>query len=353
MTPPPSARRFFFVLLVISVVLVAAVVLPIAGALFLAAVAASILVPLHRRLARRLGGRPGVAAALVVIGVLLLIVGPIVILSASMLGEINDGVRFIYDTVRSEGVVGLIAELPLPLQDLATRILERIGDLRGGIEQQLSASAPKAAAVVGAAVLATGSLIFQLAMMLVALFFLLIHGDDLVNWIGSVSPMGQSRTRELIREFNKVSYAVIIATVLTAAVQAAAALAGYLIARVPHPVFFTSLTFIVALIPLIGAASVCLFAALILLVTGHGYMAIFLALWGVIVVGLIDNIVKPYLMRGELEMGGAVVFFALIGGLVAFGPLGLLIGPLAVSFFLALLRIYERDFKAKLGSESN
>ena len=94
----------------------------------------------------------------------------------------------------------------------------------------------------------------------------------------------------------------------------------------------------------IGAAGVCLFAALILLATGHPYMSLFLAIWGVAVVGLIDNVVKPLLIKGELEMGGAVVFFALIGGIGAFGMVGLLIGPLAVATFLTLLRMYRRDY---------
>jgi predicted PurR-regulated permease PerM len=73
-------------------------------------------------------------------------------------------------------------------------------------------------------------------------------------------------------------------------------------------------------------------------------MALFLAAWGLVVVALVDNVVKPLLIRGGMETHGAIVFFALIGGLAAFGPIGLLIGPLVVSLFLALLRMYHRDF---------
>jgi predicted PurR-regulated permease PerM len=182
-------------------------------------------------------------------------------------------------------------------------------------------------------------------MMHIALFFLLVNGDKLLAWLDSVSPLRPGQTRELYDEFKKVSYAVIVATLVTAFVQALVAFVGYLIAKVPHPIFFATVTFFIAMIPAIGAAGVCLFAALILLITGHPYMAIFLAAWGLVVVGLIDNVVKPYLIKGDLEMGGAVVFFALIGGIGAFGMVGLLIGPLAVAFFLALLRMYQRDFK--------
>ena len=126
--------------------------------------------------------------------------------------------------------------------------------------------------------------------------------------------------------------------------QALAALIGYFIAGVPSPIFFGLVTFFVAFIPAIGAAVVCLVAALLLLVTGHPYMAIFLAAWGMVVVGLADNLIEPLLIRRGLELHGAVVFFALLGGLAAFGAIGILLGPLVVAFFLALLRIYHRDY---------
>ena len=142
-----------------------------------------------------------------------------------------------------------------------------------------------------------------------------------------------------------MSFTVIVSTVATAGVQALAALIGYLIARVPHPLFFAGVTFFVAFIPAIGAAVVCLAAAGLLVLMGHPYMALFLAIWAMAVVGLVDNIVKPYLIKAGMQMRGGVVFFALLGGIGAFGPLGLLIGPLVVALLLALIRIYDRDFK--------
>jgi predicted PurR-regulated permease PerM len=154
----------------------------------------------------------------------------------------------------------------------------------------------------------------------------------------------KGQTRELMSEFRKVSYAVLVSTVVTAAVQAAAAFVGYLIASVPYALFFTGVTFFFAMIPVVGAAVIVLFAAFILLVTGHPGMAAFLAAWGILVVGLVDNVVKPWLIKGDIEMHGAVVFFALIGGIAAFGMIGLLVGPLAVALFLAILRIWRRDF---------
>jgi len=253
----------------------------------------------------------------------------------------------------TRGVSGLVERLPEPVQNIANDGLRRLAEISGGgaqgidIGKRIEEQGARAAAAVGAVLSATSSFLFQATMMLIAFFFLLVEGDSLMAWIDETSPLGRGRTKELLAEFRKVSYAVIVSTVITSALQAVAALVGYLIARVPHPIFFTIATFLVAFIPAIGAASGCIVAALLLLATGHPYMAIFLAVWGVGVVGLVDNLVKPFLIKGGMQMPGSVVFFSLIGGLATFGAVGLLLGPLAVALFLALVRMYRRDFSTE------
>ena len=320
-----------------------AIVWPMASALLVAAVLAVVLAPLQVRLARWLRGRPKLAAGLLVFAVLFLVIAPLVALSAVVVNEATAGVKFIVETVRGEGFDGLIQRLPPQLQHLANEAQAAVGDVGRFIEDNISAQAGRAASAVGTALAATGAFIVQAALMLLALFFLLVAGKDLLTWLDEVSPLGRANTRELIDEFRKVSYAVIVSTLISAAAQALAALVGYLLTGVPHPVFFTGLTFFAALVPA-GAPTVSVLAALLLLVTGHPYTALFLALWSVLVVGMVDNVVKPFVMKGDIEMHGAVLFFALIGGIAAFGMVGLLLGPLAIALFLAILRIYRRDF---------
>ena len=221
-------------------------------------------------------------------------------------------------------------------------------DLRKTIQDRANQGASKVAAALGGALAATWSVVFDTIMMLIALFFFLVQGQELVAWLDRVLPLRPGQTQELLQEFKRTSYAVVVSTMVTAAVQALAALIGYLIARVPHPIFFAGLTFFGALIPAIGAAGFALLAAGILLLTGHPYMALFLAIWAVTVVALVDNVVKPILLRGGMNMPGAVVFFALIGGLGAFGPIGLVLGPLTIAFFVALLRMYQTEHAPKV-----
>jgi predicted PurR-regulated permease PerM len=203
---------------------------------------------------------------------------------------------------------------------------------------------------VTAALAATGGMLLQTVMMLIALFFLLVDGPDLVDWMEQVSPLRPGQTKEILLEFKKVSASVLVSTIATAGVQALAALIGYLIAGVPHAFFFTTMTFFLAFIPAIGAGGVCLIAALLIFVQGHPGMAIFLVLWGIVVVGLVDNLIKPLLVKRGMHMHGAIVFFALLGGLAAFGTVGLVLGPLIIAAFLALVRIYQRDFPTRLSA---
>ncbi len=342
-----TARRVFIGLVLVSVALLALVVSPFATALFLAAVLAGALYPLQLRLTRLVRGRAGLSSGLLVVGVALVLLVPVGGLTAVIVKEVSAGYRWAAQTVRSEGMHGLIERLPDQLEEPVRRLLDRLdveeGPLGEQIGSQATAQGGRAATAVTGFLSATGSLVLQGVMMLIALYFLLVDGARLVAWLEQVAPLEPGQTVELLLEFRKVSVAVLFSSVATAAVQALAAQIGYFIARVPQPVFFGALTFFVALIPAVGATSVCLAASVLLLATGHQWMALFLAIWGLVVVGLVDNVVKPLLVKRGLTMHGAVVFFALLGGLSVFGPVGLLLGPMVVAFFLALVRIYQRQ----------
>lgn len=348
MATAQAARRTLIGLIAVAAALVAWIALPFSDALFLAAVLAGALEPLERRLTRRLGGRRALVSALLCFGVLFVLVVPIAALVAFIVVQVVAGVDVVTDILRSEGLQGLVGRLPSLLRAPAERFVERLETEGRGLAEvladQLGAHGASAAEAMTGVLGMLGSLAFQLAMMLIALFFLLFDGWRLVRWVEGVTPLAAGQTLEILREFRSVTFAVLVSSIATAGVQTLAALVGYLIARVPVPFFFAALTFVLALIPAIGATVVCLAAALLLLATGHPWAALFLALWGILVVGISDNLVKPLLVKRGLHLHGAIVFFALLGGLAVFGPTGLLLGPLAVAFFLSLIRIYERDY---------
>jgi predicted PurR-regulated permease PerM len=338
-----AARWTLLVLTVIAIGLLALIVKPFASALFVAAVMAGALHPWYERLVARLRGRRQVAAGFTTVAVLLVVVLPLALISVVLAKEVADGVAYVQRTLRSEGVQGLVNDLPRPLRALAEKAGGQLPQDSAELHQLTDQQRGRAAAAVRGMLSATWGVVVQMVMMLIAFFFFLIDGPGLVDWLEDVMPLRPGQTRHLLSDFRRVSVTVIVSSVATAAIQATVALVGYLIARVPNPFFFAIVTLIVALVPAVGAGGVCLAAAAIMYLGGHPYSALFLALWGVLAVGLIDNVVKPYLIRGGMELHGAVVFFALVGGLAYFGPIGLLAGPLIISFFLAVVRMWDRD----------
>lgn len=339
--PPP---RFFLALMISATLLLGLVFMPLVKELVLAVVLAGMLWPVQQWLSKRLRGKRGGAAGLITFAVVAVLLGPLTTMVTFIVRDGADGVRFVSEAVHSDDVAALVGYLPAGARAAATDAIEGMPRDLNEVMGYVDGYGEQAASTVGKVVVATGSLAFHLTLMLIALFFLLVRGDELVRWLDSVSPLHAGQTLELLATFRKVSVAVIASAAITAAVQAVAALLGFLITRVPSPVFFALVTFFCAFVPAIGAAVVCLFAALLLLVTGHPYMAALLAVWGLVVVGLVDNLVKPLLIRRGLEIHGAIVFFSLIGGLATFGAIGLLVGPLSVALFLAILRIYHRDY---------
>lgn len=343
-----TARRIFTGLILLSMFLLALVIRPFAEAFFLAAVLAATFYGLHRRLTRRLRGRNHLSAGLLTTATILALLLPLGGLTAFVITEVTEGVQFVTRTVQQEGVTGLVEKLPQGVRGTAQDLMKRLPveqqNLDQTIQNQVTTQGGTAAKAVTGAVAATGSLVLQTIMMLIALFFFFSDGARLVEWIESVSPLRRGQTREIMREFRSVSGAVLLSSVATAGVQAVAALIGFLIARVPAPLFFAGVAFFLALIPAVGAAIVVLAAAALMFFSGHPWAALFLVVWGTVVVGLVDNIVKPLLAKRGMHQHGAIVFFALLGGLAAFGTVGLLLGPLIVAFFLALVRIWERDY---------
>jgi predicted PurR-regulated permease PerM len=345
---PHTARRVFVGLVLTSLVLLAFLVSPFLKPFLFAAVLAGALWPAQQRLSRRLCERRGLAAGLLITTVLVVLVVPVGGTAAFVVAQATEGVRWVSRTLRSEGMEGLAQRLPAPVRGMGQRLLERFSvqeaHLTELLQEHLGTQGGSAVQAAADVLSATGSFLFEAVMMLIALYFLLVDGPALVAWLERVSPLQQGQVTELLQEFRQVSGAVLVSSVATAGVQALAALAGYLVARVPAPFFFAVLTFFIAFVPAVGATGVCLAAALLIWATGHPVAALFLAAWGLGVVGLVDNVVKPLIVKRGLQLHGAIIFFALLGGLAAFGAVGLVIGPLIVAFFLALVRMHERDY---------
>lgn len=343
----PRPSRQFIIFLLISIGLLSYVAWPFRTPLFLAVVGAAVLHNPNERLAAALRGRRTLSSALITLAVLIVIVAPFASLVLFISKESMTGLAYLRDTLGVQSVGELRgATLPDAAQQAFDHVLgflhvtrEQVFD---GIERLVGFAQDEMPAIIASG----GRAILSTVIMLIALYFLLVEGQRVVEWASRVSPLDARQTSELTTELRKVTKATVIGIAATAIFQGFAAGTGYWLAGIPHAGFFGMLTSLVSFVPGVGTSLVWVPAVGSLWFQGHHPAAVMLASFCLIVVVGAEQIGKPLLMRGQVQMHTGLIFLSLLGGLAMFGLLGILLGPLIVAFFLAMMRIYERDFRA-------
>ena len=348
-SPNWSKRGFVLLLVGVATALLALIVAPFAGAFFAGAVFATVACPLQGRLSERLGGRRSLAAGLLTLAGVLVVLLPTVLLAAAAIDQVVTLHEHARTTLRQQGPEGLVREVPELLRPAAREVVALVFD--GGEVAPTPAdgaaldgnAVATVAAVAGRLLDTVAGVAIDLAVTVLAFFFLLAQGHRLVQWVLDVVPLARARTEELLAEFRGVTRGVFLATVATAAIQSVLAAIGYLIAGVDYLAVAVALTFVAAMIPVVGGAVVVAGICLLWLARGDTGYGLFLIVYGAVVVGLSDNIAKPLLAKDAVRLPGSIVLFAMLGGIAVFGPMGIVAGPLIVAFFLATLRLVSTE----------
>src|SRR4051812_44205754 len=188
-------------------------------------------------------------------------------------------------------------------------------------------------------------IIIGLFILVIALFFFLADGPAMIEAVMAISPLDRSYEQELLQRFADVSRAVVVATLVAAVAQGGLAGIGYNYALPPGaPVFLlTAITTVFALIPIFGAFGIWGIVCIWIYVQGHTVAALSLAIYCTIVVSIIDNIMKPLILHGQSKLHPLLALLSILGGIHAFGPVGILVGPMLVSFLQALLNMLRKE----------
>ncbi len=174
----------------------------------------------------------------------------------------------------------------------------------------------------------------------------------MVQGLMKLSPLDDTYEQELLDKFADISRSVVVAVLLSAVVQGLLAGIGYFFAGVHNVFFLTVLTCFLAMVPFVGAAAVWVFVCLYLFYVGATTAAIALAIYCVIVVSMIDNLIKPMILHGQANLHPLLALLSVIGGIQALGPIGILVGPMLVAFLQALLNMLNKELHL-LGQESD
>lgn len=183
--------------------------------------------------------------------------------------------------------------------------------------------------------------------MIVAFYFFLLDGQSMIEACKRLSPLDDEHEKELVTEFSSVSRAVVVATLLSALVQGVLAGVGFYVVGIESIFLLTVLSAVLAMVPFLGAASVWVPCALYLYFVDNNLAgAIGLAVYGVAVISMADNIIKPMVLHGHSKLHPLFAFLSVIGGVAALGPIGILIGPMIVAFLQTLLEILQNEMKS-------
>ncbi len=348
-----SIERRFVVVLVLGITLLFLwMIQSFIAPLFLAAIFSGLMTPLYRRVAKLLGGRETVAALLTLFFAVTIIVVPLSIFLGILVNEARQVTETVVPLVQHE-----LAE-PRDLDSVIPQwfpLRERILESRVQIADKIGESAGKAGGylvkTLSAATQGTANFLLDLFIMLYAMFFFLLQGRAIVDaFLGSI-PMARADQELLLERGVSVTRAMIKGTMVIGALQGGLAGIAFWAVGIEGPVFWATVMAVTSLIPGIGVALVWVPAAIYLFVVGKTVAGVGLTLWCALVVGSVDNLLRPRLVGHDTKMPDLLILLSTLGGLGFFGPIGFIVGPIVAALFMTVLGLYRIAFAEFLPSE--
>lgn len=329
------------------------IIWPFITAILIGAILVTLTFPTFRRIRTKLKGSSPKAAVVMLLGITVVLVIPALILSVLLVQQAN----VVVDRLQSGEAQATIKKIDTtaylgwikrvaPNFDPSTLSPDRM--LLPALQRIPGWVARHGGALLGG----LAGVLLGFALVLLSMYFFYVEGEEIVDQLSILSPLPKRYDHEFRERFKDVIDATFRGQLFTGIAQGLMTGIGLAIAQVPGAGFWGAVAALLSLIPMVGAAAVWVPASIFLAISASmgvrpWWQAIFLALWGVVFVSLVDNIVRPWAMKGKAQLPAIPLLFAVLGGLQAFGFVGLVIGPLVFSFLMAIIDIYKRSFSAR------
>ena len=336
-------RTTFLLLLVALTLALAVVVAPFIGAVFWGAVLALMFAPLYRWLLRRMPRRPTLAAILTLAIILFIVILPLALVTASLVQEVAGLIqRFKAGEIDFGRYFDqIVAVLP----SWATGVMNNLGlDNLAALQAKVTSAVTQRGQVLATRAVDIGqevldlTISFSLAMYL--LFFLLRDGPSVAGRIEKAIPLAPDIKKRLLERFAIVIRATVKGNILVAAAQGALGGIAFWALGIHAPILWAVVMAFLSLLPAIGAALIWAPVSLYLLATGQLWQGIALIAFGVFVIGLVDNVLRPVLVGKDTKLPDYVVLISTIGGISVFGLNGFVIGPVIAAMFVSAWGIF-------------
>jgi predicted PurR-regulated permease PerM len=350
MTPAIENREkfanVFLVLLAIAISIV--FLLMVRGflmAVLLAGIFSGMANPLYRYFLKLFKGRKALASAVSIFLVLLVIVIPLTAflgVAASQAVDVSQAVTPWIEQQLSQpdALDALLNRIPFfdRLQPYQDQITAKVGELAGSLGTFLVNS-------VAAATRGTVSFLLQLFIMLYAMFFFLIDGKSILDRILYYMPLSPREEDRMVEKFVSVARATLKGTLVIGIIQGGLAGIALFLAGIGGAAFWGTVMVVLSIIPGIGTALVWVPAVIYLIAGGHYGAGIALAIWCGVVVGTVDNVLRPRLVGKDTKMSDLLILLSTLGGIFLFGAVGFIIGPIVAALFITVWDIYGITFK--------
>ena len=338
MTPKNLQDKAFLLLLIVVTIAFGAILWQFRGAVFWGVILAILFAPLHRRLLKKMPQRPTLAALCTLALCLVVVILPMTAIAISLVQEASA----IYERVRSGQInFGLyfqqvIAAIPGWAGDLLDRLhLTSAAEL----QEKLSSVSVQASQFLATRVLTVGQntleFVVSFGIMLYLLFFLLRDGASLALRIGQATPLDEAHKRQLIEKFTTVIRATVKGNIVVAASQGALGGMIFWVLGIQGPVLWGVLMAFLSLLPAVGAGLIWAPVAIYFFATGSVWQGAVLTAFGIGVIGLVDNVLRPILVGKDTKLPDYIVLISTLGGMALFGLTGFVIGPVIAALFIA------------------
>jgi predicted PurR-regulated permease PerM len=351
-----------FLLVVISALLFGLYTLysPFITVLIFAVFFATIFYPIFRRLKKLLHGRGRIASITTCFFTLLVIAIPVSLFATLLVSEGIDAFNGISTKVQEEGYIqdflaweegSFLYDQMQKLAPIVNTDSFNINEINFDFVGQISSAAQQMVEILRGQLSNVLGFIKDIIWFIVsfmifffALYYLFKDGDMIIKKVMDLSPLPQKHEKAIFKKFKEVSLAMLFGIFFTAIIQGTLAGIGYAVVGLNNPFFWATATALFSLVPLLGTAIIWVPASLILFLSGNPIGGVGLFLWGVMVVGTVDNLIRPYLIEGRAPVHPLLTFLAVFGGILAFNLPGIIYGPIILNLLLAFLHIYELEY---------
>lgn len=360
--PAGLARTTINVFVLITLLGALYILRPFIGPIVLALFLVIVFFPVYRHIRIWVGNRKSLASILAVLLIFLCVMIPLAFLVTALTQQ---AIEFAKDTNQwlRQGNLDRVMDSENVQDFLDNQYVHRIktfldanfpaeGETEFNLVKRLGSLSREVATVAGQKILVplvskTGSFLLGMMVMLFTMFYAFRDGRLMLRYILRLLPLSHSNEERLTERIREISRAVLLGTFVTAAAQAGVAMIAFWIIGIP-PLFWGTMLGIASLVPMIGTGIIWVPIVIYLVSIGNYGQAVFLTLWCALIVGLIDNFLRPILMKGRSGMSVLVLFFAILGGIRAFGPLGIIYGPLIFGLCAVALYMYSLEHAGTL-----